>query len=127
MKNIFFTVIVLFSLFGCSDNKSSQPIVENSIVNAPDSPLVAKAKQLTIKYQLTALAINCVSFHEGDVENGKKRIDVREVHNEKCGGDPKTSPRVFSFQVNMATNEFKTDSHSLSAEFESLDNLSKSD
>jgi len=125
MKYIFGIAFVLFSQLGCSDNQTPQPVVENTIAKVQDSKLVAKAKQLTTKHQLTSLAIDCLSFNEDEVVNGKKRIDVREVHNEKCGGDPQTAPRVFSFQVDIATGEFKTDSNSLSAEFESLDNLSK--
>jgi len=125
----FFNIIFFLSvLSACSDKQTPaeviEPITSESI---QDSKWVAKAKSLTTKHKLTSLMNECLSFAEDEAVNGKIRIDVREVHNEKCGGDPQTAPRVFSFQVDMATGEFKTDSNSLSAEFESLDNLSKLD
>lgn len=115
-------------LTACSDKQSSNESVEqNTSESIQDSKWVANAKVLTKKHKLTSLLIECLSFEEEDVVNGKKRIDVREVHNEKCGGDPNVAPRVFSFQVDMATGEFKTDRYSLSAEFESFSNLSIED
>lgn len=119
-------VIVFFSLLifsACTEQKNKETVRNSEVLNQ-DSKWVVKSKHLTRQYNLTSLSIECLAFEEQDIVKDKMEIVVREVHNEKCGGDPRTEPRVFSLEVNIATGEFKTDRYSPSAEYESFDNLS---
>jgi len=86
-----------------------------------------QAKRLTVKHKLVSHEIECLSFEENDVVKGKINIKVREVHNQKCGGDPLTAPRLFSFEVDVATGEYKTDRYSIviGGDYESMDKLSR--
>ena len=51
--------------------------------------------------KLTSLNSQCVSFYlEGyNKDRTKAWIEIREVHNEECGGDPGTAPRIASVYV----------------------------
>jgi hypothetical protein len=43
-------------------------------------------------------------------EQGKVyAVDVHELHNKACGGDPAVSPRLFSFEVDRKTGAMTTD------------------
>ena len=50
--------------------------------------------------KLTSLDLECVSFY---VERGNSEspywLELREIHNKKCGGDPDTAPRLASVMV----------------------------
>ena len=50
--------------------------------------------------KLTSLDSECVSFY---VERGNSEspywLELREIHNKKCGGDPDTAPRLASVMV----------------------------
>lgn len=58
--------------------------------------------------QLTVLKTECLMFV---VENKTTfyEIDVREKHNQHCGGDPTIAPRLFTYQVNKQTGSMKID------------------
>ena len=58
-------------------------------------------KQAMQSYLLTSLALQCVQFFvtESSQRKGEFEVDAREVHNTKCGGDPATSPRIFSLRI----------------------------
>jgi len=140
MKNLFYfctthkrlgvmsLFVFLLVLSSCSDKQTTAEIDKQDTSQVADvSKWVEKARKLTTQYQLTSLAIDCLSYQEGEVANGKMQIVVREVHNQKCGGDPENGPRVFSFEVDIATGDFKTDRYSPSAQFESFSNLSIED
>ena len=51
-------------------------------------------------FKLTSLDSECVSFY---VERGDSEspywLELREIHNKKCGGDPDTAPRLASVMV----------------------------
>ena len=128
-----FTLVLLFTmmfLVACSD-KTQQPNPQNhekvETEKIMDTKWVSRAKDLTLKYKLTSTSIDCLIFDEGEVSKGKKEISVREMHNEKCGGDPQTAPRLFSFEIDMATGEYKTDRYSniTGGGYESLNKLSQ--
>ncbi|HEX5485459.1 MAG TPA: hypothetical protein VFX23_05640 [Limnobacter sp.] len=78
--------------------------------------LAAKAVQ---KYQLTTLALECLYFDTED-EKTKYLVRVREKHNEKCGGDPETSPTLFFIRVNKKDGKLSTTARNTDDEFESL-------
>lgn len=54
------------------------------------------------KNKLTSLKKECLMFVESEQTDVYYYVDVREVHNETCGGDPETAPRLFTYSVNKA-------------------------
>ncbi|WKE65321.1 hypothetical protein PVT67_16900 [Gallaecimonas kandeliae] len=58
---------------------------------------IDKAKQLVRQYALTNTPLACLAFEDigGDADY-LAVVDVRELHNEQCPGDPDVSPRLFS-------------------------------
>jgi hypothetical protein len=84
-----------------------------------DSDYIIRAKQITKEYSLTSISIDCLSFillegvHEGNVV-----VNVRELHNEICGGDKNTSPRLFSIGFSEKDGKVYTDAKSLTGEME---------
>lgn len=71
---------------------------------------VEKVIKSVKKNKLLNLPIECVSFYESEEAKTTFYIDVREKHNKKCGGDPETAPRLFSYQVNKRNGKLCTDS-----------------
>jgi len=127
-KKLVLSFFIVLVVTACSEKQNVEQATDSYIGNQKqDSKWVVKAKQLTRQHKLTSLAIECLAFEEQDIVKGKMEIVVREVHNEKCGGDPRTEPRVLSMEVTLATGEIKTDRYSPSAEYESFDNLSIED
>jgi hypothetical protein len=66
------------------------------------------------KHRLTSLRAECLDFFFSDESATTYSIDVHEQHDAKCGGDPATSPRLFSFEVNKTTGAMKTDALDIS-------------
>lgn len=62
--------------------------------------------------QLTPLTTDCLLFVFAEqLEHSRYyEIEVREKHNEVCGGEPQIAPRLFSYQVDKKTGKLKTDS-----------------
>lgn len=61
-----------------------------------------------VKNKLTTLKTECLSFVHGG-NDIYYEIDVREKHNEQCGGDPETAPKLFTYMINKKTGRLKTD------------------
>jgi hypothetical protein len=61
--------------------------------------------------KLTPVPDQCLRFV---VDTGAETfsIEMRERNDEQCGGDPKTSPRLFSFVVDKKTGSLQTDAGS---------------
>lgn len=55
---------------------------------------------------ISALSVECVTFAE-PVRSGPNelRIDVRELHNANCGGDPATAPRVTTLIIETSSGK----------------------
>lgn len=70
------------------------------------------AEHVIKSYQLTSLRRECL--HLLLSEPGKNqpayRIDVRENHNDRCGGDPAVSPRVVSIEIS-SNGQIKADNN----------------
>ncbi|MDO4696166.1 MAG: hypothetical protein Q4A49_01315 [Neisseria sp.] len=62
------------------------------------------------KNNLTPLKSACLMFMKSGETKHTYMIDVRENHNEQCGGDPETAPRLMSYEVNRQTGKMCTDS-----------------
>jgi len=123
-KHILATLFISTFLSACSDKQDSG---QDNTGQQQDSKWVAQAKILTVQHKLVSHEIECLSFDEDEAVNGKITITVREEHNEKCGGDLQTAPRLFSFEVDVATGEYKTDRYSIviGGDYESMDKLSR--
>lgn len=67
-----------------------------------DDAAVAKVNDAVQRHHLTKLAPDCLDYIIGDESPRGIDVDVHEKHDEHCGGDPETSPRLFSFHVDQA-------------------------
>lgn len=61
------------------------------------------------KNRLSGLPTECLAFYENTETDEFFEIDVREKHNEKCGGDPDFAPRLFSYRVHKKDGSLCTD------------------
>lgn len=100
MKKIL-TVLILG--LACSNVMSKPVKTEDQAVS-----MVIKSVQ---KNKLLSIPIECV-FFMGDNSNSDfpyYSINVYEKHDDKCGGDPETAPRLMSYYVDKKTGRMKTD------------------
>jgi hypothetical protein len=112
---------------GCT--KSSEPAVAKvkaePLAQAPeanasveDRTVLAVSKAIR-KNHLTDLEDECLAY-QFDASSVKDAylVDVRENHRlAKCGGDPDTSPRLFSVRVAKSDGSMSTDRGSPSGEY----------
>lgn len=59
---------------------------------------VARAAQAIAVYHVGKLKSECMALVANRQKTGYL-VDVREIHNDACGGDPMTEPRAFSIDV----------------------------
>lgn len=115
-NKVFIYILLLTSfvfLSACSNADADQ--------NSDNSKLIIKAKKATKKYNLTKISMSCLIFDKLDEKlDGKEIVDVREKHGDRCGGDPETSPRLFSFGFDELTGEIWSDAKSLLGQMEKL-------
>jgi hypothetical protein len=83
---------------------------------------VLAVSQAVRRNKLVKLADECLSYEfDGSRSKDEFFVDVRENHgNPKCGGDPNTSPRLFTVRVSKETGEMSTDENSADGEFHPL-------
>jgi len=74
-------------------------------------PYIERAIQLArrtiVDSDLYGGSIQCLSLDTRDPEGNKLIIDVSEIHNHLCAGDPNTGPRVGSLLINLDTWDIK--------------------
>ena len=132
IKNLCVTVLALW-LVACDSGVSSKDIpvkiastqaISLEIAatgNQANEALIQKAREITTKYKLTSLSMDCLAFEVlAEPYDGKTMIDVREVHNSQCGGDPAVSPRLFSIGIDQKTGEAWSDANSDVGQLEKL-------
>ena len=120
--------LVIFSalmvLVSCVRVDAEQQQAKQSAVT---NNLVARAKQATVKYNLSAIRVACLSFEAAQEKfEDKPMVDVHEIHNKECGGDPQTSPRIFSIAFDERTGEVWSDAKSLVSQMEIVGKASSS-
>lgn len=93
---------LLFGLLGC-------PLAVAKPVKNVDQAMDLVVKSVE-KNRLLDIPKECVFLMENGSTEAYWGIDVRENHNEKCGGDPNTAPRLMSYEVNKQTGKLCTDS-----------------
>ena len=125
---------------GCSQEHPSAPAKSNTKSVQDSSPVTATtatpsndikdskshlyevAKHAIKKYKISALKSDCLILDILPEQiNNRDVVDIREKHDVTCGGDPGTSPRLFSLQIDSKTGEVWSDANSLTAEFEKLE------
>lgn len=102
-------------LLGCSRSPAPPPVASAHTPVASKTPAAVKQiteeqafKLLTSKLKERKKDANlaCLSFViENDPTGGSGgdwEYGAREIHNEKCGGDPQTSPLIARYQVTAA-------------------------
>jgi hypothetical protein len=130
------SVLIMASLFSAeacrqnSANKNKPQIKKfNEITKGGDKKndqknldFIDQAKQISMQYALTDISLDCLKFIllEG-LHDGKVIVDVRELHNETCGGDPVTSPRLYSIGFDKTDSSIWSDAKSLVGQMEPLE------
>lgn len=100
------------------------PAGSASVVTSPDSDdaVIRQVSAAIHKHQLTALKDACLDYMIDDSDGATVDIDVHEKHDAACGGDPDTSPRLFSFKLDRASGQLTTDALDLAdGDFQPID------
>lgn len=74
-----------------------------------DDAVIERVSVVIRKHQLTSLKDECLDYMVDDSDGATVDIDVHEKHDAKCGGDPNTSPRLFSFKLDRVSGQLTTD------------------
>jgi len=82
---------------------------------------VDQARTAIQQHHLTERPLEClVLVPASGTSPDVRTVDVREKHDSSCGGDPATSPRLFSVEVNLRTGALSSDARSPTGEMEPL-------
>jgi hypothetical protein len=118
--NQFLLLCIAFHVGGCvkpSETTRAKgkvpPVVQN------ESQAVRLVADTIKGRAMTALPEECLGFHVEAPEIDTLYVDVRETHNDRCGGDPETAPRLFTIIVDKQSGAMKTDAES-TGEFKPL-------
>ena len=77
-----------------------------------DSQATKLVLQSIVKNNLTRLKTECLMFVPKD-HGVQFEIDVRENHNQHCGGDPDTAPRLMTYLVDKKTGALQSNAFEL--------------
>ena len=99
MKSIYYCLITLSAV-------AAPPAHAQSVRN--EGQAVRRVSESVARNKLTSLKPECLMFMAEKTERGYT-VDVREKHDEKCGGDPQTAPRLFSYEIDRRSGKMKTD------------------
>ena len=73
-----------------------------------DDQIIDRVRQAEIKHRFFDRP-DCMNYQIiRNVHPGVDEVDLREVHNAKCGGDPDTEPRLFNFLIDRKTEKMAT-------------------
>ena len=75
---------------------------------ADEDAAFAAAVAALEKHRLTTLKTECLTFDAAE-EGGNYQIHVHEKHDDTCGGDPNTAPRLFTLTVAKADGTISVD------------------
>ena len=74
-----------------------------------EEAIVEQVSAVVKRHQLSSLPPQCLDYMVDDADAATIDIDVHEKHDATCGGDPATSPRLFSFKLERANGRLSTD------------------
>lgn len=104
-----------------------QEVLKNkqAIKDINSEVFVDRAISITKQYSLSILPMTCIIFVAPEEIIGGKLVyvTVREKHNEECGGDPDTAPKLYSVGFDLNTNDVWTDARSEDAMMKLLENI----
>ncbi|WP_296229355.1 hypothetical protein [Ralstonia sp. UBA689] len=67
------------------------------------------ARAAILKYKLTSLSPECLSFLADQEDATHYSVEVLENHTPACGGDPNTAPRVVTLLIDKNTGALQKD------------------
>ena len=122
-------VLIVLALAACSPSEPAEGQDNASVAPAPASSarattpatstgtpaslsedeVVELVNAVVKKHQLTSLPEQCLSYMVEDTGGNTIDIDVREKHDDTCGGDPGVAPRLFSFKLDRVSHQLSTD------------------
>lgn len=111
MKLAFFGMLSGLFLFaaGCSPISTAE---KQRSAPEPDA-LIARAEKAVREYNLSEVKPACMKFIAATEPFQRfPTVDVHEVHNQECGGDAATSPRIFSVAFDDNTGAVWSDAKS---------------
>lgn len=80
-------------------SSTDKPLDESAAVTLVDDAIVTN--------RLTTLPLHCLALSPSPDGLTGYLVTVRELHSKECGGDPNTSPRLFSIKVDGASKALK--------------------
>jgi hypothetical protein len=84
-------------------------VLASNGAGAREQDWFAKAFAAVSRNKLTTLKPDCYRMIV-DKENAKYlELTVREIHNNKCGGDPMVEPRMFGLRIDKKSGRIWTD------------------
>jgi hypothetical protein len=89
--------------------------------SAEDQTVTAVSEAIR-KHHLVNSADQCLAYQfDAQASADDFVVEVRENHrHSECGGDPQTSPRLFTVRVSKTTGDILTDANSAPGEFHAL-------
>lgn len=117
LASIIVTSCLLVLCPACSHAPQPDSKKAAAVSSAPESEedktVLAVSEAIRTKH-LAGQAAECLAYQfDGQSFKDDAFVEVRENHrNPKCGGDPATSPRLFSVRVSRATGAMYTDINS---------------
>lgn len=130
LSGLFGSGLVILVLGACSPSPSSSQDEHTATAPAPaataakpapassagtdadadaDDAVIERVSVVIRKHHLTSLKDECIDYLVDDSDGATIDIDVHEKHDDRCGGDPNTSPRLFSFKLDRASGQLTTD------------------
>ncbi|HEV7775572.1 MAG TPA: hypothetical protein VGO76_01835 [Luteibacter sp.] len=114
--------VAMLAIAGCShDDHATPPAAPASAASiaeaeGPPKPVVAteddavkRVSAAIARDKLSTLAPECLSFiHYASDQQGYV-VDVHELHDAHCGGDPNVAPRLFTVEVDRMSGRLETD------------------
>jgi hypothetical protein len=127
LPGLFGAGLAVLALMACSpsqsqDEHAAAPVAAATAGPAPsassadvaqapddDAAVIARVGAVIRKHRLTTLRDACLDYRIDDSDGATAVIDVYEKHDATCGGDPETSPRLFSFKLDRDSGQLATD------------------
>ncbi len=114
--------VAMLAIAGCSHDdqaaSSGTPASAASVAEAegPPKPVVATEDDAVklvsaaiARNKLSTLAPECLSYIHYPSDQQGYVVDVHELHDAHCGGDPNVSPRLFTVEVDRMSGRMETD------------------
>jgi hypothetical protein len=95
---------------------ASGPAISSTVAPSAsdsDDAVIERVSTVIKKHRLTTLQEACLEYLVDDSDGATVDVDVHEKHDASCGGDPETSPRLFSFKLDRASGQLTTDAMDL--------------